>query len=62
MISSNGLSFDVKEVKCPNCRLSIEDPLLAEIHYGRINQDLLGEVGWQALLKDLGYKDIATTE
>ena len=59
-VTPDGLSFDVKEVLCPYCRLSIDDPLLAEIHYGRINRKLLGDEGWQALLKDLGIMEAST--
>jgi hypothetical protein len=56
-VSDAGLSFDVKEVMCPYCRLSIDDPLLAEIHYGRINRESLGNEGWRALLEDLGMEE-----
>jgi len=55
-ISENGLSFDVQEVACPFCRLEIHDPLLAEIHYGRVNRDLFdSEDEWNKLLRDIDY-------
>lgn len=53
------VSFNVREVACPYCRLEIHDPLLAELHYGRVNRDLFeNEDDWKNLLRDLNHYPI----
>lgn len=50
--------FEIKEVKCPHCRLSIDDPLLAKIHYGDIREELFSEDEWSQLLQTLDSDEI----
>lgn len=55
--SESDVSFQTMEVKCPYCHLNIDDPLLAEIHYGQINRMNLGDDSWRVLFGDDDFGD-----
>ncbi len=56
------LEFEPQEVRCPNCKLEVTDPLLSLLHYGAISEELLGGKAWADLLSTIdGYKSRAQT-
>ncbi len=52
-----GLHLEITSMACPYCHLLIPEEYadLAAIHYGRIDQELLGAEEWGKLLRDYGH-------